>query len=55
MNSSKLPVKSTYNSAARLASIKFNNSDVLKLIRSLNVSKAHGHDGTSVRMIKVGD
>ena len=55
MNSSKLPVKSTYNSAARLASIKFNNSDVLKIIRSLNVSEAHGHDGTSVRMIKVCD
>ena len=55
VNSSELPDKSTYNSAARLASIKFNNSDVLKIIRFLNVSKAHEHDGTSVRMIKVGD
>ena len=43
------------NSAARLTSIKFDNNDILKIIRSLNVNKAHGHDGISVRMIKMCD
>ena len=52
MNNSKLPDKITYNSAARLISIKFANSDILKIIRSLNVNKAHGYDCISVRMIK---
>ena len=51
VNNSKLPDKITYNSAARLTSIKFGNNDVLKIIRSLNINKAHGHD-ISVRMIK---
>ena len=45
VNNSKLPDKVTYNSAARLTSIKFDNNDILKIIRSLNVNKAHGHDG----------
>ena len=55
MNNSKLPDKITYYSAARLTSIKFDNNDILKIIRFLNVNKAHGHDGISVRMIKVCD
>ena len=55
MNNSKLPDKITYNPAARLTSIKFDNSNILKIIRSLNVNKAHGHDGISVRMIKMCD
>ena len=55
MNNSKLPDKITYNSAARLTSIKFDNNDILKIIRSLNVNKTHGHDSISVRMIKMCD
>ena len=55
MNNSKLPDKITYNSAARLTSIKLDNNDVFKIIKSLNVIKAHGHDGILVRMIKVCD
>ena len=50
MNNSKLTDKITYNSAARLKIL-----DILKIIRSLNVNKAHGHDGISVRMIKMCD
>ena len=53
VNYSKLPDKITYNSAARLTSIKFDNNDILKIIRSLNVNKAHGHDGILVSMIKM--
>ena len=55
MNNSKLPDKITYNSEARLTSIKFDNNDILKIIRSLNINKVHGHDGVSVRMIKMYD
>ena len=55
MNNTKLSQKSTYNSAARLTSIKFDNSDILKIIRSLNVNKAQELDVISVRMIKMCD
>ena len=55
MNNCKLPDKITCNTAARLTSIKFDNNGILKIIRSLNVSKAHGHFGILVRMIKVCD
>ena len=55
MNNSKLPDKITYNSTDRLTSIKSDNSDIHKIIRSLNVNNAHGHDGILVRMIKMCD
>ena len=55
VDNSKLPGKITYNSAARFTSIKFDNNDILKIIRSLNINKAHGHDDISVRMIKMCD
>ena len=55
MNNSKLPGKITYNSAAALTLIKLENNDILKIISSLNVNKAHGHDGISVRMIRLCD
>ena len=29
--------------------------DILKIIRKLNVSKAHGHDDISIRMLKICD
>ena len=53
VNNSKLPDKITYNSAVKLSSIKFDNNNILKIIRSLKVNKAHGHDGISVRTIKI--
>ena len=55
MNISKLLDKIICNSAARLTSIKFDNNDILKIIRSLNINKAHGHDGVLVRIIKMCD
>ena len=54
VNNSILPDKITYNPAARLTSIKFDNNDILTIIRSLNVNKAHRHDGIPVR-IKICD
>ena len=53
INSSVLPNSIDYKSTARLSSINFNNADILKIIKSLNVNKAHGHDDISIRMIKL--
>ena len=55
MNNIKLPDKITYNSAARLISIKLDNNDILKVIRPLNVNKTHGHDSILVIIIKMCD
>ena len=38
-------------STTRLSSTSFNNVDILKIIKSVNVNKAHGHNDVSVRMI----
>ena len=43
------------NSEISLSAIHFNNDDTLKIIRSLNINKAHGHDSISIRMIKICD
>ena len=51
MNNSKVPDKITYNSAARLTSIKLDNNDILKIVRSFNINKAHGHDDISVKNV----
>ena len=37
----------------RIETICFGKSDVIKLIKALDVSKAHVHDGISVKMIKI--
>ena len=39
----------------RLVSLDFNEDEILKIIRDLNIHKAHGHDDISVRMVKVCD
>ena len=53
VNNSKLPGKIAYNSKARLSSIKFDSSDIYKIIRSSNVNKTHEHDGIWERIIKM--
>ena len=42
-----------YISTAKLSSINFINVDILKIIKSLNVNKAHGHNDIYIRMIKL--
>ena len=37
----------------RIKTICFGKSEVTKLIKALDVSKTHGHDGISVKMIKI--
>ena len=40
---------------SRLNYIHFNEDEILKIIRALNIYKAHGHDDISIRMIKICD
>ena len=54
-NSSKIPANQTYIKNTKLSSIKFENKDIINIIRSLSVGKAHGHDNTSIIMLKICD
>ena len=40
---------------SNLSVINFTDDDILKIIRSLKINKAHGHDDISIRMIKIYD
>ena len=35
--------------------LDFNEGEILKIIRALNINKAYGHDDISIRMIKICD
>ena len=52
-SSSSLPVKIAYMTKDCIQTFCFGKSDVIKLIKVLDVRKAHGHDGISVKMIKI--
>ena len=54
-NSSSLPVNQIFLTQSRLTSLDFNEDERLKIIRALNINKAHGHDDISIRMIKICD
>lgn len=48
----KLPEGIICNYTTRYSSINFHNSDIFKIVRSLNKIEARGHDDISVRMTK---
>ena len=52
-NDSILPLVPSYYTDKRLNDINFNHDKILRVIRSLNPNKAHGHDGPSIRMLKL--
>ena len=54
-NNSSLPVNQIFLTQSRLTSLDFNDDELLKIIRALNINKAHGHDDISIRMIKICD
>ena len=54
-NSNVLPINQTFLTQSRLTSLDFNEEEILKIIRALNIHKAHGHDDISIRMIKICD
>ena len=39
----------------KLSTFNFNNDDIIKIIRFLNIEKTHGHDDISICMIKICD
>ena len=53
-SSSVLLVKISYSMTKdRIQTLCFGKSDATKLIKALDISIAHGHDGLSVKMIKI--
>ena len=54
-NNSMLPTNQLFMTQATLRSLDFNEGAILKIIRALNINKAHGHDDISIRMIKICD
>ena len=52
-NGSKFPPRLHFLTDKRLSTAKFVSNDILKIIKNLNPSKAHGHDKTSIRMLKI--
>ena len=54
-NGSKCPSQHYFITNERLSSIVFDDQDIIKIIRALNINKSHGHDDISIRMIKICD
>ena len=54
-NGSVLPQNQIFQTQSRLCTLHFDAEELLKIIRNLNVHKAHGHDDISIRMIKICD
>ena len=52
-NNSVTPKSQIFLTQSRLSTLDFNEEELIKIIRNLNVHKAHGHDDISIRMIKM--
>ena len=55
VNDSVLPLNQIFLTPSRLSSLDFNEDEILKIIRALNICKANGYDDISIRMIKICD
>ena len=54
-NDSVTPNNQIFLTQSRLCTLNFDEGELIKIIRNLNVHKAHGHDDISIRMIKICD
>ena len=54
-NNSVLPSRKSFKTDKRLFKLNIKEDDILKIIRKLNVNKAHGHGDISIRMLKICD
>ena len=52
---SKCPSQHYFITNERLSFIIFDDQDIIKIVRALNINKLHGHDDISIRMIKICD
>ena len=56
IHNSCLPISvDLINPSACFSTFNFADDEILKIIRALDINKAHGHDEISVRMIKICD
>ena len=49
-NDRVLPVNQMFQTQSRLSSLDFNEDKILKIIRALNIYKAHGYDDITIRI-----
>ena len=54
-NDSKLPENQTYITETKPSSFVIENEDIYKIIKTSDISKTHGHDEISIRMLKLCD
>ena len=54
-NGSVLPKSQIFLTQSKLCTLHFDEKELIKIIRNLNVHIAHGHDDISIRMIKICD
>ena len=54
-NGSECPSQLILYTSKRLSSVVFDDQDIIRIIRALNINKAYGHDDISIRMIKICD
>ena len=54
-NNSKIAENQTYVTNTKRSSIEFENKDIVNIIKSLSVGKAHGHDKISIIKLKIFD
>ena len=54
-NDSQIPESVVFNMEARFSLITCEDNDILKIIRNIDISKAHGFDDISIRMVKLCD
>ena len=52
-NDSTLPNDLVFETTERILSFDISKDEIAKIIRSLDPNKAHGHDGISIRMLKI--
>ena len=52
-NNSILPTNQIFYTQTRLRAFDVDCGKISKLIHGLNLRKAHGHDGISIRMVKL--
>ena len=52
-NSSVLSINQTFLTQSRLTYLDFNEEEILKITRGLNIHKARGHDDISIKMIEI--
>ena len=50
-----MPGNQTYLTGNKLSSPQFEDNDIIKIKRSLDTSKAHGHNDTLIRALRTCD